>query len=250
MFEAVADSFTGLVRQRNEDAYIYAWDECGQYLLTAVADGIGSTRNGDVASLCTLQLLTRAWRNHLFPKTVKQEAVREFLTSAFSRINRRLFEINSVTDKLYELDSLGTTLTAAIFMKDVMIAANAGDSPLFRIRDGRIKQLTFDHNLANEMFRCGRIAEKDKISLEYGRMLTRFIGPKDEVEAECCISNLKSGDRFLLCSDGLTLHVEPDEICKILTRERNISEALKILLGKTIHRGAMDNVTVVLVRVL
>ena len=249
-YAVAADSFTGLVRFRNEDSFLYAWDSSRTYLLAAVADGIGCTRNGDVAGNYTLQMLANAWRNFVFPAIGKRDAVKNFLCSSICDINRRLFEINAVTASDYEQDSLGTSLTAAVFLDDAVIAANAGDSPFFRIRGGEIKQLTFDHNLANELVRMGEIAPENAGSVEGGRRLTRFIGPRKEVEPECYVSNVKKNDFFLLCSDGLTLHVPPPEIARELSRGNDLSESLKNLFRKILHRGAADNATAILVNAL
>lgn len=246
--EAVADSITGLVRRRNEDSYLYCRDASGKYLLAAVADGIGCTRNGDAASCYALQMLAGLWQKLVFPKVRQQSFSRDFLMDAFLKINQRLFEINQVTKDLYERDSLGTTLTAAVFLQDVMVAVNAGDSPIFRVRDGQIRQLTFDHNLSCEMERSGKLVEDEEILRDYGRLLTRFIGLNVPVEPEYYIANVRPGDRFLLCSDGLTLHVKPDEICKLLTQKENISEALKLMFSRIFHRGAMDNATAIVLR--
>ena len=93
-------------------------------------------------------------------------------------------------------------------------------------------------------------AFEEAAALPGGRMLTRFIGPKDLVEPECYTANIRTGDRFLLCSDGLTLHIPPDEICTILEQKKNISEAIKVLFRRTFLRGAMDNSTGILVQAL
>ena len=250
LYAAAADSFTGLVRSRNEDSFLYAWDSDRTHLMAAVADGIGSTRNGDIAGNFTLQMLANAWRNFVFPAVGQRDAVKNFLCSTICDINRRLYEVNAVTASDYGQDSLGTSLTVAVFLDDTVIAANAGDSPLFRIRGGEIKQLTFDHNFANELVRRGQIAPEDAGSIEGARMLTRFIGPKKEVEPECYISNVKKNDVFLLCSDGVTLHIPLPEIARELSRNVALSESLKNLFRKIIHRGAADNATAILVKAL
>ena len=246
--EAVADSIIGLVRHRNEDSYLYCRDVSGKYLLAAVADGIGCTRNGDAASCYALQMLAGLWQDLVIPKERQQSFIRDFLMDSFQTINRRLFEVNQVTKDFSERDSLGTTLTAAVFLPEVMVAVNAGDSPIFRVRDGQIRQLTFDHNLSCEMERGGNLIEDEEILRDYGRLLTRFIGLNVPVEPEYYIANVRPGDRFLLCSDGLTLHVKPDEICKLLMQKENISEALKLMFSRVFHRGARDNATAILLR--
>lgn len=248
-YEVVADSFTGLVRKRNEDSYVYAWDADHRYLLAAVADGIGSTVNGDIAGNYMLQLLVQAWRNFQFPVKDPEQTVGNFLYETVRKINSRLFEINSI-GVCSDHDSLGTTISAAVFMENSMVAVNAGDSPIFRIRDGEIQKLNFDHNLANELVRLKQITESEAATLEQGRMLTRFIGPKSDVIPECYRFDVRTGDYFLLCSDGLTLHLSMEEIGQIVCEEQYLVEAMKVMFGKTIHRGAMDNATLILVKAL
>ena len=253
-YEIAADSFIGLVRSRNEDSFAYVRDPDGSNgLLAVVTDGIGSTRNGDIASLYTARLLADAWSEMDFSRVRKTERVgvmQDFLGRTIRRINHQLYLINAAASRDGERDSLGTTLTAAVFTEKTMLAVNAGDSPLFRIHNGRIEQLTFDHNLANELLRAGRIELDEVGCVEYGRMLTRFIGPKDQVTPEFYISEAVSGDYFLLCSDGLTLHMNPEEILRTVNSEPRVAEALKILFSKTIQRGAMDNITAILVKIL
>ncbi len=247
----MADSFTGLVRHRNEDSFVYAWDADCRYLMAAVADGIGSTVNGDIASNYMLQMLVRAWRNFKFPKHDDAHYVGDFLCHTVCDINRRLYQVNAIEANERNLDSLGTTVSAAVFMKNTMVAVNAGDSPIFRIRGERFDQLTFDHNLANELVRMKEIKPEDAETLERGRMLTRFIGPRPDVEPECYRFNVRTGDCFILCSDGLPLHLPLEEIGRVISSSNSdLNKAMKILFGRTFQRGAMDNVTMVMVKAL
>lgn len=249
-FLVAADTFTGLVRSRNEDSYAYAWDASGENLFAAVADGIGSTRNGDLASDSVIRMLVHAWRNWTMPAANPRLAAQEFLYRNVRRINQELFEINAVTASPDERDSLGTTVTAAIFSRGWASVVNAGDSPMFQITGDRIRQVTFDHNLTNEMVRFGQMTPAEAAMLEQGRMLTRFIGPKDSVEPECYSVPVSPGDHFVLCSDGLTLHVDPSELCRILNAETDLYAALKIMFRKTYLAGAYDNATAILVKAL
>ena len=250
-YEVVADSFQGLVRKRNEDSFAFAWDASETCLLTVVADGIGSTWNGDVASDYAVRMLLQAWQNSELPEKKSPEAVRDFLSGCFCEINRRFFQINQLPIPEYERDSLGTTLTAAVFMDGSAVAVNAGDSPLFRIREGKIRKITFDHSLANELLRLGQISPEEADSLAYGQRLTRFIGPKNAVEPEGYAFDVRRGDYFLICSDGLCLHLNPDEISRmVIASEADLSHAIKNLFRRTMQRGAMDNVTAILVRAL
>ena len=250
-YQVLADSFTGLVRHRNEDSFVYAWDEDCRYLLAAVADGIGSTVNGDIASNYILQMMVQAWRKFKSPKRDDAQYVGDFLYNTVCDINRRLYEVNSIGTNGSDRDSLGTTISAAVFMKNTMVAVNAGDSPIFRIRGERLDQLTFDHNLANELVRMKEIKPEDAETLERGRMLTRFIGPRPDVDPECYRFDVRTGDCFILCSDGLTLHLPLEEIGRVISSSNgDLNKVMKILLGRTFQRGAMDNVTMVMVKAL
>ena len=250
-YQVVADSFTGLVRHRNEDSFVYAWDADGRYLMAAVADGIGSTVNGDIASNYMLQLLVQAWRDFQPPKRDDAQYVGDFLYNSVCDINRRLYEVNAIGANDNGRDSLGTTVSAAVFMKNTMVAVNAGDSPILRIRGDRLDQLTFDHNLANELVRMKEIKPEEADTLERGRMLTRFIGPRLDIDPECYRFDVRSGDCFILCSDGLTLHLPLEEIGRIFAGSNfDLNQTMKTMLGRTFQRGAMDNVTMVMVKVL
>lgn len=250
-YQVVADSFTGLVRKRNEDSFVYAWDADCKHLLTAVADGIGSTVNGDVASNYILQLLLKAWRHFQCPKPDDAQVVGNFLYNTVCDINRRLCEINSIGVCGPNCDSLGSTISAAVFMKNSMVAINAGDSPIFRIRGEQLDQLTFDHNLANELVRMKEISPQEAETLDRGRMLTRYIGPRSDVEPECYRFDVRPGDCFILCSDGLTLHLPLEEIGRIISSmSGDLNRVMKKLIGMTFQRGAMDNVTLIMVKAL
>ena len=244
-----ADSTIGLVRSRNEDSYAFVWDAEDKALMTVVADGIGSTRNGDLASDSVVRMLVHAWKNWTLPSRNRRFAAKNFLYQNICRINAELFKINAVTARDGERDSLGTTVTAAIFADDWAAVVNAGDSPMFQIRDG-IRQITFDHNLTNEMVRSRRMPSAEAAALDQGKMLTRFIGPKESVEPECYFVQVRRGDYFVLCSDGLTLHVPAAEICRILGKECDLYSALKTMLRSTYLAGANDNATAVLVKAL
>ena len=250
-YQVVADSFTGLVRHRNEDSFVYAWDADCRYLMAAVADGIGSTVNGDIASNYLLQMLVQAWREFKAPKRDDARYVGDFLYKTVCDINLRLYRINAIGANGPDRDSLGTTISAAVFMKNTMVAVNAGDSPIFRIRGDQLDQLTFDHNLANEMVRMKEIKPEEAETLERGRMLTRFIGPRPDVDPECYRFDVRTGDCFILCSDGLPLHLPLDEIGRVICSSNgDLNKVMKILLGRTFQRGAMDNVTMVMVKAL
>lgn len=244
--EAAADSYTGLVRRRNEDSFLYAYDRSGRCLLAAVADGIGGICNGDIAGSFSLRMLEQKWRSFVIPESDREEIVRHFLLDAAADLNERIHAVNTLSGGS---GCMGTTLTAAVFLEDLAVAVNAGDSRMYCIRDGRIVQLSRDHHLADDLVRRGKISPRDAARIPGGNMLTQAIGPNRTVEPYCTTAELHSGDQFLLCTDGLTTHVSDAEILECAMRESSVSAVVKSLCHLTFRRGARDNTTVIFVRI-
>lgn len=244
--EVAADSYTGLVRRRNEDSFLYAYDRGGRCLLAAVADGIGGICNGDLAGSFSLRMLEQKWRSFVIPESNGEETARLFLLDAVSGLNERIHAVNTLSGGS---GCMGSTLTAAVFLEDRVVAVNAGDSRMYCIRNGRIVQLSRDHHLADELVRRGKISSRDAAHIPGGNMLTQAIGPNLTVEPYCTADGLQSGDQFLLCSDGLTTHVSDAEILETAMRESSASDVVKSLCHLTFRRGARDNTTVIFVRI-
>ncbi len=244
--EAAADSYTGRVRRRNEDSFLYAYDRSGRRLLAAVADGIGGTCNGDVAGSFSLRMLEQKWRSFVIPESNREEIVRHFLLDAAADLNERIHAVNNLPGGS---GCMGTTLAAAVFLEDFAVGINAGDSRMYCIRNGRIVQLSRDHHLAGELVRRGKISPRDAARIPGSNMLTQAIGPNRTVEPYCVAADLHSGDQFLLCTDGLTAHVSDAEILETAMRESSASAVVKSLCHLTFRRGARDNTTVIFVRI-
>ncbi len=240
--DVAADSHSGLFRSRNEDSFLYSLDVSGRYLMAAVADGIGGSNNGDIAGNLALKMLLQGWRFFQIPKFGASKAVETFLRETILRINAEIYMINS----MYEGRSpMGTTIAAVVFLEDAAITAHAGDSRIYRLRDETLFRMTCDHNIVNDLVRNGENVPQHIGETSYGRLLTQSIGPNAEVEPEISVEDRESGDRYLLCSDGLTTHVCDTEISDTLKSEDSAYNAVKTLLRLTLHRGARDNVTMI-----
>ncbi|OQA88274.1 MAG: Serine/threonine phosphatase stp [Lentisphaerae bacterium ADurb.Bin242] len=240
--DIAADSHKGLLRPRNEDSFLYTLDSTGQYLLAAVADGIGGNNNGDIAGNLALKMLLQGWRFFRLPRQNPSKAMEDFLKDTILRINTEIFTINN----LYEGKSpMGTTIAVLIFLNDSVVTAHAGDSRIYRLRKETLARMTCDHNIVNDLVRSGETVPKYLDDTSYGRMLTQSLGPNSEVEPEISIEERMSGDRYLVCSDGLTSHVRDFEISDALENEDSAANAVKTLLRLTLHRGAKDNITMI-----
>ncbi len=204
------------MRDGNEDRYVVR--ESGDTLLIAVADGVGGGPGGEIAAAAAVDEL----------------AMRFFSANAGGAVEARLADAirDANTAVLRAADAAGTpqaasTLVAAVVRGDRAVIANLGDSRAYLVRAGTSRQLTEDHS--------GDIAHG----------ITRFVGDPRGVQPDVFVEELRAGDRLLLCSDGLTRHVEPAEIAQHAGGP-DIDRAVTDLVGLANARGGEDNVTVVL----
>jgi protein phosphatase len=177
--------------------------------LYAVADGMGGHVGGEVAARVAIETL-----DHAFERAPTVSGLRE----AFSEANAAVwFESQANLD----LRGMGTTLTAVALVgdengRDVLALANVGDSRAYVFSEGELVQITDDHSLAEERMRHGEMTEAEAAVHPQRHILTRALGVSSEVEADMWELHLQSGDRVLLCSDGLSNEVGEDEIAGVL----------------------------------
>ncbi len=234
-FKLVAAGVTdvGRVRDGNEDDYIDQADRLG---LVAVADGMGGHRAGEVASATALEALRAAVANG------------QSLRDAIEGANDAVLE-KSASDR--ELHGMGTTLTAGMLGSDGhLVVGHVGDSRAYLVRDGELTQITHDHSLVEEMVRGGELTPEQAEVHPQRSIITRALGIDPQIEVDEYPIDLQPGDRILLCSDGLTTMVRPDEIASILNRERDPKRAAQLLVDAANEAGGEDNVTAVIIEVV
>ncbi len=221
----------GRVRDGNEDAYLVD-DAMG---LIAVADGMGGHRAGEVASATALEAL-RAAINGGRP-------LRESIEDANDAVYTK-----SLTDT--SLRGMGTTLTAGTLVAgDTLLVGHVGDSRAYLLHDGELRQVTDDHSLVEELVREGRLTADEAAVHPQRSIITRALGVDASVEVDVYPVELVPGDRLLLCSDGLTGMVQPDDIAATLRRESDPARAAAQLVDAANAAGGEDNITVVVVAV-
>lgn len=246
-FQVSAVSHPGKVRKRNEDSFFYGFRQGEPSLCAAVADGIGGGCNGHIASSLTLQMLSRFWYNTSFPEQEELSGCECMMQECFRDINGRIHHINMLDPAgCY----MGTTLACGVFFREKVLLFHAGDSRICRIRSGKMSYLTTEHNLIHDPPGNWLLSEEETKIHPGGRALTRSIGPYREVKTDSCICDLEKEDIFLLASDGLFLHVTPGEIgqmCQEHHSDRSLSASLCAL---TLERGARDNVSAIVIRVI
>ncbi len=227
---------TGLVRSVNQDLAV----ETGT--LFAVADGMGGHAGGEVAARLAVDTLTVAFG---------AKPTGAGLSEAVIEANRVVFE-QSLDNP--ELRGMGTTMTAAALVneddRDVIALVNVGDSRSYRLHDGQLSQITVDHSLAEEMVRSGELSEAEAAVHPHRHILTRALGVADDVAVDLWRIQPSRGDRFLLCSDGLTNELDEPQITEVLTSAVDPKVAADLLVRAARTHGGSDNITAVVVDVV
>ncbi len=237
ILRAVASTDVGLRRRGNEDRYALA-PELGLYL---VADGMGGHTAGQVASELAAEASVRAIQALAGVPGTLSEKLRYAVASA----NRAIF---STAQARPEYAGMGTTLVLLLADAERVGLAHVGDSRAYLVRAGRIRQLTDDHSIVGELLRRNEISELDAREHPHRHVLTRALGVRALVEPDLVELTPRIGDLFVLCSDGLTNHLEDHEIGKIVGEESDLSEACERMIELAKHRGGEDNITVVVGR--
>lgn len=227
----------GLVRPLNEDS-LCAEPGLG---LFAVADGMGGHRAGEVASRAAIAELVRYLKENLplFPNPA------DALVSGVQAANRLVFHLSS---SYRSLRGMGTTLTAALVRNGELFWAHVGDSRLYLLRGGELVQLTEDHSLVRELVRRGGLREEQARFHPHRSVLTRALGIEPEVRVDSDRLVLRSKDRLLLCTDGLTEHLSDEEIAAVVSCAA-VAEAVGRLVEMALGRGGTDNISIILLAV-
>lgn len=228
----------GVKRNMNQD-FVYASDQPVGHLpnLFIVADGMGGHNAGDLASRYTVEIMVD------YIESARETRPIPLLEAAIEAANRKVLE-KSLTDRQYE--GMGTTVVAATVEDGCLYVANVGDSRLYLLDDKEIEQITRDHSLVEEMVRSGQIGQDEARNHPEKNVITRAVGVKNSIRIDFFDVALYPGDRFLLCSDGLTNMVEDEEIRRLVRREVSLEAAAHRLVDEANRNGGKDNISVVL----
>ncbi len=224
----------GLVRASNQDALLLC---PGKYDLYGVADGMGGHKGGDIASLMAVTLLRR------FISDAKPS--KERLQRAVEEANLMIYE-----EQLYrpDLSGMGTTLTVIWEDRKHILLGHVGDSRAYRLRGGRIAQVSQDHSMVAELVRDGLLTREEARKHPYRNIITRALGTSETIEVDIDELDKRHGDIYLICSDGLYEYVQEDQMQEILM-ERNIEDAADLLLSFALEGGGRDNISLVIAEV-
>jgi protein phosphatase len=229
--EHAALSDRGRRRSRNEDAFL------ADTPVFAIADGMGGTSSGHVASGLAIQQLASA----PLPSLTRTGGLEHSIRAANDRIHA-----DGETVRAHA--GMGTTLTAVLVSDGTVRVAHVGDSRLYRIRDGQIHQLTRDHTYVEELVRRGRLSHSEARSHRWRSILTRAVGVEPDVDVDATLHAAARGDLYLLCSDGLTKMLGDAQIRDIVLTSATLHDAARTLVERANASGGRDNVTTVLFR--
>lgn len=237
LFYAITDK--GRVRKSNQD-FVFASDTATGMLknLFLVADGMGGHLAGEYASEHTVQTVLDEIR-----KKEKREPV-PIMESAIRTANRRIFDI-AANDPAKA--GMGTTLVAATFFDGHLYVANVGDSRLYVIKNGRLRQVTKDHSVVQELLSGGNLSPDSDILKRDKHIITRAVGAEPEVRVDIFDVSYEDVDQVLMCTDGLSNMVSDEEIEDVLCSGRKIKQKAEILLQKALDAGGLDNITLLLI---
>lgn len=220
----------GQVREINQDRSLVT------RTLGAVADGMGGHVGGEKAAALAIAELSG----------VRGVISEQRLIDVAKAANQRVFEASQAP----ELRGMGTTLVVATFDPEssVVSIANIGDSRGYLFRDGQYEQVTLDHSLVEELLRQGRLTADEARNHPQRNMVTRALGIASEIDVDVFNIVAEPGDRFLLCSDGLSNEVDDEAVTAILLEHPDADDAAQALVDAAVANGGRDNVTVVILQ--
>jgi protein phosphatase len=231
---SAAVSHVGKIRANNQDSG-YAGTN-----LFVVADGMGGHAGGDVASAIAIKRVVDVDKSFASPHDA-EFALQSALLAANSLIAETVFEHP-------ELTGMGTTVSAILRLGDKLALAHIGDSRIYRFRDGALEQITADHTFVQRLVDSGRITPEEAAVHPRRSVLMRVLGDVDaSPEIDTTVIDTLPGDRWLLCSDGLSSYVSDDKIKTALKSVTDPDAAAHRLVKDALDQGAPDNVTVVIV---
>lgn len=228
--KATARTHIGRVRKTNQDSLLVLEDACPLY---AVADGMGGHLGGDTASRMAVEGLRSLAGQNPSP---------EAIVACYQRISRDIF-LRQQTDE--SLSGMGTTLTMLWEAPNAVMLGHVGDSRAYLLRAGRLYQMSRDHSLVQELVRSGQLPKEASASYPYRNVITRAVGTERQVLCDTGVYDKRPGDRWLLCSDGLSEYLDEEMLLSAMLTE-DAGEAADGMIVRALESGGRDNISLIL----
>ena len=221
----------GKVRRHNEDSMLVQ-PETG---LWVVADGMGGHAKGDTASRMIVESLKKLRQGADLISYI------DAIEDCIIEVNRKLIEAASQAR-----ETIGSTIVAMLAHEQYYVYMWAGDSRLYRLRNGGMRQITTDHSQVEQYIKQGLLSREEALFHPHGNIITRAVGVTGEFYLDMDIQEMQAGDRYLLCSDGLNKHLTDADIQEYM-RSGTAEESCRRCIDLTLSRGAGDNVTAIVI---
>ena len=236
----------GNFREHNEDN-LYISNLDAALPLYIVADGMGGQLGGEIASQMAIDAVPRELHKRNigeFRTTHVIKAIRDSISDA----NQEIVAASAIQP---QLSNMGTTIVLLVVRRGRAHVASIGDSRCYRVRGNRAELLTRDHSMAQALAEVGTIRQEDVPTHRYNHVLYLYLGSRevDRGATDVKVMSLLEGDRFVLCSDGLSGVINESEMASILKAEPNAQNAAQILVDKAVANRSRDNITCIVVNI-
>ncbi len=248
---STGETHVGLKRTHNEDRFACLDDDN----LYVVADGMGGHASGEVASQMAVDTLREFFRataadpEATWPyKMDKSRGYEENrLITSIKLANLRIYEAAQRDPKLR---GMGTTICGMLVVEEGVLLAHVGDSRVYRVRDGKMTQLTEDHSLLNDYIKMKRLTAEEIENFPHKNVIVRALGMKEHVKVDTSLDKPQPGDIYVICSDGLAGPASDEEILDVVLKYKDLKTASSKLIEQANNNGGPDNITVVLSKVM
>lgn len=240
----------GKTRDHNEDS-IYLPSE---HRLAIVADGMGGHASGEIASRIAVETVvdyyqqTAGCQPLTWPYKVERDT-RGDINRMVTGVMLANIEIHERAQRDASCKGMGTTVVTLYFLDDTAIIGHVGDSRVYRMRQGKLTQLTEDHSLINDYIKMKRVTAEEAESWPHKNVIVRALGMKDSVQVDIICEQPRVGDCYLLCSDGLSGMLNDRQMEHLLSAETDLDSAVDALIAGANDEGGNDNISVILARI-
>ena len=243
MVKAYAKTDIGKARDINEDSFYITDNSFSDIQLYILADGMGGCKAGDIASKLAISTAKSYIENNIKDTPKEKESLIQLVGSSAEYANMVVYE-KSKENKDFE--GMGTTIEICLIYNNRAFIAHIGDSRIYRIRNGLIRQLTQDHSYVQTLVKQGTITKDEAEIHPKKNILTKALGCNAFVEPDMLVRGFQKDDILVMCSDGLSNMVTQDDIFNIVTN--NFEIAPKELVDLANKNGGIDNITVITIK--
>ena len=233
----------GSVRLNNEDSIFVSNEKVGPFdNLYIISDGMGGHNAGEVASGKAIEFFVE--RVKTYDDDLADDGILDVMTEAVRHANSNVYSI-SLQDR--SLTGMGTTFTAVTFTRGRCYIAHLGDSRAYVLNSAGIKQITVDHTYVNDLVRASIISDEQARTHHLRNVITRALGSEADCKVDAYSVDIEKGDKFLLCSDGLTTMLEDGLIESVTVNGTDLEGIISQLINLANERGGFDNISVILI---